>query len=385
MTAVLPAPASKGQLFISRGVLVHIALTLWILSVLASLTISALDGRLHWRLAAAGLDLIGLLIAVKASDRATDRAHLPHLRVAWIATSSLSFTCLAVVARPEAGFTALATHSLQAATVILLLAMRWNLTGFISLTAANAALSAGIFAIAPGFGAGSGFLVWFQMLLPGAIGTASVLIRRRAVKRSSAHAVSIRLDALTADVVSGASDAEARLAHTERQIRDLLEKVARARSLPLDPTLAQAARELAAELRSQLLKECSTDWLVEALALTGLSSDVAVVHSREGVDRIPEASRPSVLAITMLLATASRPGLGRLRPGSRPPRCKRVHFVAEFTEEQTVDLIWRGAGYRKNELSPALWSEVESLGTPRFRSDPAGISLAVTIPAAPAW
>jgi hypothetical protein len=385
MTAPHAAPilTTTGQLFISRGVLLHVALTGWVMSLLADLTVPGMDEGPPWRLAAAGIDLLGLLLAVKASDPVTARARLPHLRVAWFATSLLSRMCVAAATNSESGFTALAINSLLAATVIFLLAMRWNLTGFLYMAGVNAALSAGIYAMTPAPAAGAAFLIWFLTLLPGAIGTASVLIRRHAVKRSAVQAVSIHLDALTTDVISEASQAEARLAHTELQIRALLDEVAGARSLPLDPALAQAARELAAELRSQLLMGYSTDWLAEALAFAGISSEVAVIHRTDGVDRIPETIRPSVLAITMLLVAGSRPGLGGLCRGSRPPRSKRVHFFAEFTKEQTAHLTWRGAGYRKYELSPALWSELEYLGTPLFRNDHAGISLAVTIPAGP--
>ena len=168
---------------------------------------------------------------------------------------------------------------------------------------------------------------------------------------------------------------------THHHIQELFAKVAETRELPLHPELAEQAQELARQLRTQLMVCHSTNWFTESLALAGLESTVVVVAQPDLVEHLPQASRSAVLASTMLLAAT--PINSPEAPASAP--AGKLHVYVEPHVEDTVLITWRVTNLNPQRCTPALWSELESLGEPRVQTDPGGASIMVRVKAPRPW
>ncbi|MHC6219667.1 hypothetical protein [Arthrobacter sp. MMS24-S77] len=371
----------------SRRILATACFVLWILNFYLALEAGDKSDAAPWHILAAGLDLLGLLVAVHASDVATRRDRLANLRATWLALILGSSCCATLATTPRTGLALIGASTLFSAVTVLLVSHLWSLRGFVALTVATAAISTGIYAVTPGADPRAAWIILFLSLLPGFVGTVSVLLRRDAIQRKGAGGLSERLDALTAAVNAKTSARELELAGTKAQIDELFAKVAQAPSVPLDPAVAKEARELAGHLRQLLLEEWSDNWLSEALELEGLGSSAVVAQPADVVEELPESSRPAILAATMLMAVGAtlrgtdRRGTHRGRPhwpGSPPQRsAHRLHFFAEKAGQDRLRLTWRISGVHKNHLSPLLWTELDSLGRPEVRNDRGGCSIVV--------
>lgn len=378
--AHLSTARRDGPLFVSRAVLVITSLTIWIISFIlnaASLDGSSLD---RLKLGALAFDLLGLAVAIIASAPKTPRRHLPYLRLIWLASSIASGTMTAQFVTPTSGYLSLALNVLLGTALVFLVAMRWDLLGFLLLVAANSVLSGAYYATTPRFGSGEGLLIFFITLLPGLLGGLAVFILRNHMHGTLERQTLGALNTLTAQSVSRDAGRAEDLAETHQKIQALFAKVAEGRGLPLDPGFSEQAQVLAGQLRSQLMLSQSTNWLRESLALAGLESTVKVVAQSDVVERLSPASRSAVLAATMLLATpvadADSAGTGRPR---------RLHIFVEPDMESTVLVTWRVTNLNPNRCTPALWSELGSLGTPRVHTDPGGASIMVPVKAPKTW
>jgi hypothetical protein len=377
----LQAAASAGPLFISRSILVISSLTLWAVSVVAAaLTPNEYDaGQLTF--SALGFDLLGLVVAVFAAHPQTPRHHLPYLRLLWLASSIASGVMTAEMVTASSGYLALALNVLLGTSLVFLVAMRWDLLGFLVLIAANSVLSGVYYATTPRFGSGEGLLIFFITLFPGLLGGLTVFVLRSMVEGQVARQTIKALQALTEHADTRASARSGGLAETHQHIQELFARVAEARRLPLHPDLSEQAQELARQLRSQLMVSHSTNWLTESLALAGLESKVVVVAQPDLVEHLPQASRPAVLASTMLLAAT--PVNAPEAPASAPSG--KLHVYVEPHVEEMVLITWRVTNLNPHRCTPALWSELESLGATRVQTDPGGASIMVHVKAPRPW
>jgi hypothetical protein len=320
--------------------------------------------------------LLGLLVAVQASDAVTPRGRLANLRATWLVLAIASTCCAALATVREPGLALIGANALFSAVAVLLVSHRWNLRGFVTLTLATAAVNTAVFAVTPGADPRTTSNILFLSLLPGVVGTVSVLLRRDAIQRKGASGLSVRLDALTQAINTKTSARELELAVTKTQIDELFAKVAHAPSVPLDPAIAREARKLAGHLRRLLLEEWSDNWLAEALELEGLGHNVTVGRPTDVVEELPESSRPAILAATMLMAmgaTLRGAHRGTRRPGAAP----RIHFFAQKSGQDGARLTWRIGGVRRNHLSPLLWTELDTLGRAKALNDREGCSIVV--------
>ncbi|WP_159703385.1 hypothetical protein [Arthrobacter sp. 18067] len=369
-----------GPLFVSRTVVVITSLTIWTISLI--LNAGSLDGSSldRLKLGALAFDLLGLAVASIASDPKTPRRHLPHLRLIWLASSIASGSMTAQFVTLTSGYLSLALNVLLGTALVFLVAMRWDLLGFLVLVAANSVLSGAYYATTPRFGSGEGLLIFFITLLPGLLGGLSVFILHSHMHGAMERRTLAALNTLTEQSVSRDSERVEGLAETHQQIQQLFAKVAQGRELPLDPHFTEQAQALARQLRSQLMLSQSTTWLTESLALADLESTVMVVAQSDLVDRMPQASRSAVLAATMLLATpAGEPD----KPMIGQPR--RIHIFVEPDVDSMVLITWRVTKLNPNRCTPALWSELELLGAPRVHTDPGGASIMVRTKAPKSW
>lgn len=373
----------QGPLFVSRGILATVCLVLWIATFYFALDAGGSVGAAPWRVLASGLNFSSLLVAVLASDAATPRHRIAPLRAVWLALAIGSGCCAALATTVETGLALIGTNALLSAVMVLLVSHLWNLRGFIALTIATAAISTGVYAASPGADPRTASNILFLSLLPGAVGAASVLLRRDALQRKGASGLSARLDALTRAIDAKTSVRELELASTKARIEELFAKVAQAPSVPLDPAVAQEARNLAGHLRGLLLEEGSDNWLTEALELEGLDGSVIVAKPAGVVEELPEGSRPAILAATMLMAAGAHVrgahrGVSALRRATiLQPAAHRIHFFAETSGQDGLRLTWRVSGAHRSHLSPLLWTELDSLGLPKVRNDRGGCSIVV--------
>ncbi|MFC8039121.1 hypothetical protein ACFUOZ_07185 [Paenarthrobacter sp. NPDC057355] len=382
MSRVCPeAPgAVTGPLFLSRGVLVTASVTLWIFSAVTQ--VGSLDGTNldDSRLAAVAFDLAGCVLAVLASAPTTARRKLPLLRLLWLATSIGSGVMTAHVVTLSSGYLALAFNVMLGTALVFLVCLRWDLLGFMLLCAANSLLSSTYYAITPRLGSGEGLLIFFITMVPGLLGVLIVVGIRSRMEEQMARHVSQALAALThqADTLDSARTRE--LSATHLQIQELFAKAARSEALGLSPDLAEEAQRLASRLRSQLMVVQSSNWFKESLVLAGLDSRISVAAQPDLLQRIPQAQRPAFLSVTMLLATPlPRPGQeGAGEPG-------RLHIYVEPGMGELVLITWRVTNLDPARCTPALWSEVESLGAPRVHTDPGGASVMVHVKAPKLW
>ena len=108
---------------------------------------------------------------------------------------------------------------------------------------------------------------------------------------------------------------------------------------------------------------------------------MVVVAQPDLVEHLPQASRSAVLASTMLLAPhPSTP----LKP-RRLAAAGKLHVYVEPHVEDTVLITWRVTNLNPHRCTPALWSELESLGGPRVQTDPGGASIMVRVKAPRPW
>ena len=366
----------EGPLFVSRGILATACFVLWILNFYLAFEAGNKTGAAPWHVLATGLDLLGLAVAVQASDAATPRGWLANLRATWLVLAFASSCCAALATVQETGLALIGANALLSAVAVLLVSHLWNLRGFVTLTLATAAVNTALYAVAPGADPRTTSNILFLSLLPGVVGTLSVLLRRDALQRKGASSLSGRLDALTRAIDAKTSVRELELAVTRTQIDELFAKVAHAPSVPLGPAMAREARELAGHLRRLLLEEWSDNWLAEALELEGLGHNVIVAQPTDVVEELPESSRPAILAATMLMAmgaTLRGAHRGTPRPGAAP----RIHFFAEKSGRDGARLTWRIGGVRRNHLSPLLWTELDTLGRTKALNDREGCSIVV--------
>ncbi|MFJ4268462.1 hypothetical protein ACIPY1_18045 [Paenarthrobacter nicotinovorans] len=371
---------ATGPLFLSRGVLVTASATLWILSAMTqagSLDGTSLDDS---RLASVAFDLAGCVVAILASAPTTARRHLPLLRLLWLASSIGSGIMTAQVVTLSSGYPALAFNVMLGTALVFLVCLRWDLLGFMLLSAANSLLSSAYYAITPRFGSGEGLLIFFITLIPGLLGVLIVVGIRSRMEEQMARHVSQSLTTLTrqADTLDSARTEE--LSATHRQIEDLFARAARSEARTLGPDLAAEAQLLASRLRAQLMVAQSSNWFNESLVLAGLDSRVSVAAQPDLLQRIPQAHRPAFLSVTMLLATpVPHPGHDAAEaPG-------RLHVYVEPDIGERVLITWRVTNLDPARCTPALWSEVESLGVPRVHTDPGGASVMVHIKAPKLW
>ncbi|MCT9868545.1 hypothetical protein [Paenarthrobacter aurescens] len=378
--AHLSTSRRDGPLFISRAVLVVTSLTIWIISFI--LNAGSLDGGSmdHLKLGAQAFDLLGLAVAIVASAPKTPRHHLPFLRLIWLASSITSGTMTAQFVTPTSGYLSLALNVLFGTALVFLVAMRWDLLGFLVLVAANSVLSGAYYAATPRFGSGEGLLIFFITILPGLLGGLAVFFLRNQVQRTLERQTLGALNTLTAQSVSRDAERAEDLAETHQQIQALFAKVAERRGLPLDPGFSEQAQVLAEQLRSQLMISQSTNWLTESLSLAGLEATVMVVAQSDLVERVSPASRSAVLATTMLLTAPAGDADSTLT--ARP---RRLHIFVEPHTAATVLVTWRVTHMNPNRCTPALWSELGSLGVPRVHTDPGGASIMVPVEAPRSW
>lgn len=368
----------EGPLFVSRGILATACIVLWILNFYLAFEAGSKAGAALWHVLAAGLDLLGLVVAFQASDAATPRGWLANLRATWLVLAISSACCAALAAVQETGLALIGANALLSAVAVLLVSHLWNLRGFVTLTLATAAINTALYAVTPGADGRTTSNILFLSLLPGVVGTVSVLLRRDAIQRKGACGLSERLDALTRAINAKTSAQELELSITKTRIDELIAKVARARSLPLDPAMAREARELGGHLRQLLLEEWSDSWLQEALELEGLGGSVVIAQPTDVVEELPESSRPAILAATMLMVVGAT--LRGTQQGGTAPRsgaAHRIHFFAEKAGHDDARLTWRIGGVHKNHLSPLLWTELDSLGRAKARNDREGCSIVV--------
>lgn len=363
----------EGPLFVSREILATVCFVLWILDFYLAVEAVYKAGAAPWRLLAAGLDMAGLVVAVQASDAATPRARLAGLRVTWLALAIASGSCAALATTQETGLALIGTHALLSAVAVLLVSHLWTLRGFAALTVGAASVTTALYAFTPAADPRSTSNIVFLSLLPGVVGTVSVLVRRDAIQRKAASSLSERLDALTRALNAKTSAQELELTITKSRIDELFAKVARAPSLPVDRATATEARELAGRLRRLLLEEWSDNWLAEALELEGLAGSVVIARPTLLVEELPETSRPAILAATMLMAVGPHRGRAAPMPGTAP----RIHFFAEESGQGGALLTWRIGGVHKNHLPPLVWTELDSLGRAKARNDREGCSIVV--------
>lgn len=372
--------ATAGPLFLSRGILVSTSLTLWIFSAMTQVVSfdgSSLDRS---RFAAVALDLIGCCAAFLASAPATPRRHLPYVRLAWLATSIISGVMTAQVVTLGSGYLALAFNVMLGSALVFLVCMRWDLMGFMLLSAANSVLSSFYYATTPRFGSGEGLLIFFITLIPGLLGALFVVgIRSRMEEQLARHSAQA-MTALTRQADTRSSAHTEELSATHHQIQELFARAARSESHPLTPGLAEEAQWLASRLRAQLMVAQGGDWLSESLVLAGLDSTATVTAQPDLLQRIPQAQRPALLAVTMLLL---KPVPDGPRQGSSLPG--RVNVYVEPHVNDHLLITWRVTGLNPNRCTPALWSEVEALGSPRVHTDPGGASIIVPIKAPKPW
>lgn len=373
----------EGPLFVSREILTTACFVLWILNFYLALGTGNKGGAAPWHVFASGLDLLGLLVAVHASDAGTQRDRLTTLRATWLVLILGASWCAMLATTPDTGLALIGANALFSAVSVLLVSHLWNLRGFIALTVAIGTVSTGLYTVTPGADPRAAWNILFLSLLPGFVGSVSVLLRRDAIQRKGPGCLSERLDALTEAIDATTSVRELELASTKAQIDELFAKVAQAPSVPLDPEVAREARELAGNLRQLLMEEWSDNWLTEALELEGLGGSAIVAQPADIVEELPESSRPAILAATMLMtvgATLRGTRLGGMyRPGTapRPRAAHRIHFFAEKSGRDGFRLTWRISGVHKSHLSPLLWTELASLGRPEARNDRGGCSIVV--------
>ena len=202
---------------------------------------------------ALGFDLLGLVVAVIASHPQTPRGQLPGLRLIWLASSIASGVMTAEMMTATSGFPALALNVLLGTSLVFLVALRWDLLGFLVLISANSVLSGLYYATTPRFGSGDGLLIFFITLFPGLVGGLTVFILRSMAEGQEARQTIKALQTLTEHAESRASARSGGLAVTHHHIQELFAKVAETRELPLHPELAERAQELARQLRTQLM------------------------------------------------------------------------------------------------------------------------------------
>ncbi|MEV7660617.1 hypothetical protein [Paenarthrobacter sp. NPDC089316] len=372
---------ANGPLFLSRGVLVTASLSLWILSFITqmgSLDGSALDRP---RLAAVSFDLLGFSVACLASTPRTPRQHLPYLRIVWLGTSIASGMMTAEVVTLASGYLALAFNVMLATALVFLVCARWDLMGFMLLAAANSVLSSAYYAATPRFGSGEGLLIFFITLIPGLLGALVVVGVRSRMEEQIARHASQAVASLTREADARASAHAEELSATRRQIQELFDRAAQSDGPA--PRLAEEAQGLASRLREQLMVAHSSNWLTESLVLAGLDSKVTVAAQPDLLQRIPQAQRPAILSVTMMLLKPVADTTGRA--GHAPEAAARLHVYVEPHVEDQLLITWRVGNLNPNRCTPALWSEIESLGVPRVHTDPAGASVMVHVKAPKLW
>ncbi len=377
----LQTATTTGPLFISRSILLVSSVTLWMVSIVIAVLSPNEGGSRQLTFVALGFDLLGLVVAVIASHPQTPRGQLPGLRLIWLASSIASGVMTAEMMTATSGFPALALNVLLGTSLVFLVALRWDLLGFLVLISANSVLSGLYYATTPRFGSGDGLLIFFITLFPGLVGGLTVFILRSMAEGQEARQTIKALQTLTEHAESRASARSGGLAVTHHHIQELFAKVAETRELPLHPELAERAQELARQLRTQLMVCHSTNWFTESLALAGLESTVVVVAQPDLVEHLPQASRSAVLASTMLLAAT--PINSPESPASAP--AGKLHVYVEPHVEDTVLITWRVTNLNPQRCTPVLWSELESLGEPRVQTDPGGASILVRVKAPRPW
>ncbi|MDI2034867.1 hypothetical protein [Paenarthrobacter nitroguajacolicus] len=382
MSRVFPAVPgiATGPLFLSRSVLVTASVTLWMFSAITQ--IGSFDGSSldRSRLAAVAFDLSGCGVAFLASAPMTPRRHLPYYRALWLATSMASGVMTAQVVTLASGYLALAFNVMLGTALVFLVSVRWDLMGFMLLTAANSLLSSIYYAATPRFGSGEGLLIFFITLVPGLLGALIVVgIRSRMAEQIARHS-SQALAELTQQADTRASAHSQELSATHHQIQELFARAARSEGLSLTPGLAEEAQRLAARLRTQLLVAQTSNWFNESLVLAGLDARVSVAAQPDLLQRVPQAQRPALLSVTMLLATPVH------HPGQQNVEVpQRLHVYVEPDVEEQLLITWRVTLLDPVRCTPALWSEIESLGTPRVQTDPGGASVMVHVKAPKLW
>ncbi|MGR0158713.1 hypothetical protein [Paenarthrobacter nitroguajacolicus] len=370
-----------GPLFVSRSLLVVSSLTLWLLYFsTAALLPGERDGE-HFTLGALGLDLLGFVLAIHASDPKTPHRQLPCLRLLWLASSVASGMMIASVVTESSGYLALAFNVLLGTSLVFLIAMRWDLMGFLLLIAANSLLSSLYYATTPRFGSGDGLLIFFITLFPGLLGALTVFTLSSIVEGHMSRQTLSALHTLTEHAGSKALERSGELALTHLHIQELFAKVAEARAFPLDPALSEQAQALSGQLRAHLMLSQSTNWLTESLALAGLDSTVVVVAQPDLVERLPQESRSALLAATMLLATTPVNASGAQTSGP----AGKLHVYVEPHVDEMLLITWRVTNLNPNRCTPALWGELESLGAPRVQTDAGGASIMVRVKAPKTW
>lgn len=377
----LQAAASTGPLFVSRSILVVSSLTLWVLAFATAALLPDEGHTEQFNLGALGLNLLGFFLAILASDPKTPRRQLPRLRLLWLASSVASGMMTAEAVTVSSGYLALSLNVLLGTSLVFLIAMRWDLLGFLLLIAANSLLSGLYYATTPRFGSGDGLLIFFITLFPGLLGALAVFILRSIVEGQVSRQTFNALHALSEHAGSKALERSGELALTHLHIQELFAKVAGARTFPLDPALSEEAQALSGQLRAHLMLSQSTNWLTESLALAGLDSKVVVVAQPDLVERLPQASRSAFLAATMLLATTpvNAPGAQASIPAGK------LHVYVEPHVDEMLLITWRVANLNPNRCTPAFWSELAALGVPRVHADPGGSSIMVHVKAPKAW
>ncbi|MDR6637294.1 hypothetical protein [Paenarthrobacter nitroguajacolicus] len=369
-----------GPLFLSRSILMAGTLTVWSVSFVTSA--NSLDGsdRDLMRLGAQAFDLLGFTLAMFASDPKTRASYLPWLRLGWLGSSVASGFATASTVTVDSGYDALAFNVLMGTALVFLLSMRWDLMGFLFLVGVNAVLSGVYYATTPRFGSGEGLFIFFITLIPGLLGALAVVgIQSRLEQAVSRQGTALPSpEERPADVhLPAPSDM---LAQTRHQIQELFAKVARNQHHPLDPTVAEEAQALASQLRGQLMLLQSSTWLVAALGLAKMESTVAVAAQPDLAERIPQAQRSAVLAVTMLLATP----VGGPERGSADAGGALQVFLEPDLDDRIL-ITWRVRNLNPSRCTPALWSELETLGVPRVQTDPSGASIMVHVKAPRQW
>ncbi|MFW0775119.1 hypothetical protein ACLRGI_18355 [Paenarthrobacter nitroguajacolicus] len=376
-----------GPLFVSRSILVVSSSILWVLSLVTAAL--SLDGgsKQYLTFGALAFDLVGFLAAVLASAPKTPRPQLPWLRLLWLASSIASGMMTSQAVTVSSGYFALAFNVVLGTSLVFLVAMRWDLLGFLLLIAANSVLSGAYYATTPRFGSGDGLLIFFITLFPGLLGALTVFILRSIVEGHMARQTLHALQTLMEHADARASERSGGLAETHLHIQELFAKVAEARGGPLDPELSEQAQALGGQLRAQLMMSQSTNWLTESLALAGLEGKVAVVAQPDLLERLPQASRSAVLAVTMLLAATpvNAPENAATRTPGATVSPGKLHLYVEPHVDEMLLMTWRVTELNPHRCTPALWSELESLGVPRVRTDPEGASIMVHVKAPKAW
>ncbi|MEZ2389432.1 hypothetical protein AB6813_07760 [bacterium RCC_150] len=368
----------QGPLFMSRGTLAAVCLVLWAATFYLALGAGPSSERgtgsipsLH--LIAAGLDLLVLLIAFLASSTGMHPRHAAALRILWLLATLGSACCVAAATAPVAGLALVVENALLTAVSVLLLTHLWNLRGCVFLTLVAALVSTGSYLLSPGAESQAALNILFLSLFPGLVAASSVSLRREAIRRKGVSALNARLELLTRAIDAGTAAREAELADTKAQVDELLAKVRRDPTLPLDHRVAREAQELAQDLRRLLLEAWSGNWLTEALDLEGLDHIVAVAEPTVVLEEVVEASRPAILSATMLMAVGR--ALRSTQKGAH--QGPRVLVVTEPASPNTVRIAWRISGVRRSRLSPLLWTELGSLGDATVRGDREGCTISV--------